>query len=181
MSKPIRWTLLIGGLVILYFIGRALGLDEYLQENRLREAVARAGALGPLLFLAMFVGAVVAQIPGIPFVLIAPSLFHWPMATFLSLLAANIAVLINFEIVRRVGGNALAQIRNPWLRRILDSLDAHPIRAVFLLRLITIMLPPVTGALALTNISRRDHAVGSALGMIAPIILLLAIGGVFVH
>jgi uncharacterized membrane protein YdjX (TVP38/TMEM64 family) len=180
MNRNIRWILLVAGLIALYFGGRALGLDRYLHESSLREAVASAGPLGPLLFLAVFIGAVLAQIPGIPFVILAPALFHWPMAIFLSLLAANVAVIVNFEIVRRIGGNTLTEIKNPFLQRILDSLDTHPIRAVFLLRLITIMLPPITGALALTRVSRRDHAVGSALGMIVPLLALLAAGGMLV-
>jgi uncharacterized membrane protein YdjX (TVP38/TMEM64 family) len=176
MKKRTRWIIIIVALATLYFIGQTLGIDQYLQENRLREAVASAGALGPLLFLAIFIGAVLAQIPGIPFVILAPALFHWPTAIFLSFLGANIAVLLNFEIVRRLGGNAFAQIKNRRLQKLLDSLDEHPIRSVFLLRLITIMLPPVTGALALTNVSRRDHAVGSALGMVVPITGLLVVG-----
>jgi uncharacterized membrane protein YdjX (TVP38/TMEM64 family) len=181
MKKTIRWILIIAVLAALYIGGRALGIDHYLHAENLRAAVASAGALGPLLFLAIFVGAVLAQIPGIPFVILAPALFHWPMAILLSFLASNIAVLLNFEIVRRISGNALSEIKNPRLRKILDTLDAHPVRAVFLLRLTTIMFPPVTGALALTNVSRRDHAVGSALGMVVPILGLLGIGLFFVH
>lgn len=180
MKKSTRWILILCVLAALYAGGRALGIDHYLHADNLRTAVAAAGPLGPLLFLAIFIGAVLAQIPGIPFVILAPALFHWPMAIFLSFLASNVAVLLNFEIVRRIGGNALAEIKNPRLRKILDSLDAHPVRAVFLLRLATIMFPPVTGALALTNVSRRDHAVGSVLGMIPPIAFLLMVGAFLV-
>lgn len=181
MKKTTRWILILAIFAALYAGGRALGIDHYLHADNLRTAVAAAGPLGPLLFFAIFIGAVLAQIPGIPFVIIAPALFHWPMAVFLSFLASNVAVLLNFEIVRRIGGNALAEVKNPWLRRILNSLDAHPIRAVFLLRLTTIMFPPVTGALALTNVSRQDHALGSALGMISPIVFLLMVGAFFVR
>jgi uncharacterized membrane protein YdjX (TVP38/TMEM64 family) len=181
MKKATRWISILALLAALYIGGRALGIDHYLHADNLRAAVASAGAFGPLLFLAIFIGAVLAQIPGIPFVILAPALFHWPMAVFLSFLASNVAVLLNFEMVRRIGGNALAEVQSPYLRKILDTLDAHPVRAVFLLRLITIMFPPVTGALALTNVSRRDHAVGSGLGMVVPITLLLVIGGFFTH
>jgi uncharacterized membrane protein YdjX (TVP38/TMEM64 family) len=173
MKKPLRWFLIITALGALYFFGKALGLDQYLHGPRLREAVAQAGTFGPLLFLSIFIGAVLAQIPGIPFVLLAPALFSWPTAFLLCLLASNVAVMINFELVRRIGGNALAEIKQPRLQRILASLETNPIRAVFLLRLLTIMFPPVTNALALTRLSTRDHAIGSALGMIIPIGLLL--------
>jgi uncharacterized membrane protein YdjX (TVP38/TMEM64 family) len=181
MKKPLRWLVIIAALAALYFAGKALGLDQYLHSPRLREVVAAAGLFGPLLFLAIFTGAVLAQIPGIPFVLIAPALFSWPMAFVLCLLASNAAVIINFELVRRIGGNALAEIKQPRLQRILGSLETNPIRAVFLLRLLTIMFPPVTNALALTRLSARDHAIGSALGMIAPIVGLLMIGALITH
>ena len=39
----------------------------------------------------------------------------------------------------------------------------RPIRTIALLRVVTIMFPPVTGALALTQVSAKDHAIGSAL------------------
>ena len=57
------------------------------------------------------------------------------------------------------------------------ALDAHPIRTVALLRTITVMFPPVTGALALTQISAREHAVGSAIGMILPLTAILVAAG----
>lgn len=180
MTRKQRWILIAIALATLYALGRAFGLDRYLDAGHLRAAVASAGIFGPVVFVALFVGVVLAQIPGIPFILIAPALFHWPMATLLSFVASNIAVLLNFEMVRRIGGNALTELKNPRLRKILATLDAHPVRAVFLLRMLTIMFPPVTGSLALTNVSRRDHAVGSALGMVVPIVLLLAIGAFFV-
>jgi uncharacterized membrane protein YdjX (TVP38/TMEM64 family) len=181
VTQKQRWILIAVAFIALYALGRALGLDHYLDAAHLREAVTSAGAFGPVVFVSIFVGIVLAQVPGIPFILIAPALFHWPMAVLVSFVGSNLAVLLNFEIVRRIGGNALTRIDNPRLQKILDSLDAHPIRAVFLLRLITIMLPPVTGALALTNVSRRDHAVGSVLGMMPPIILLLLLGGLAFH
>jgi uncharacterized membrane protein YdjX (TVP38/TMEM64 family) len=181
MNKYLRWFLLLLMFALLYFLGKVLGLDQYLHSTRLREAVAAAGVFGPLLFVAIFIGAVLAQIPGIPFVLLAPALFHWPTALLLCLFASNAAVIINFELVRRIGGNALVEIKQPRLQRILASLETRPVRAVFLLRLLTLMFPPLTSALALTNLKSRDHAIGSALGMIAPILLLLAIGALLTH
>lgn len=176
MRPWLRWTLLTLAFVGLYALGRAYGLEQYLDGARLREAVGRAGALGPLLFVAIFVAAVVAQVPGVPFVLIAPALFPWPKAWLLCVLASNLAVMLNFELVRRIGGQPLAKIERPVLRRIFASLDAQPVRSVALLRTLTIMFPPVTSALALTRLSTRDHALGSALGMLAPITALLFVG-----
>jgi len=176
VGKWSRLGLLLAALVLLYAVGRLLGLDQYLHNARLREAVTEAGSLGPALFVGIFVAAVIAQVPGIPFVLVAPALFPWPKAWLLCLLASNLAVILNFELVRRIGGRPLAKLQHPWLKRILASLDARPVRAVALLRTLTIMFPPVTNALALTRLRARDHALGSALGMILPVSLLLLAG-----
>ncbi len=176
MQKRTRILLVIVTLVLMYALGKWLGFDQYLQVARLRQAVAEAGSLGPPLFVGIFVAAVVAQVPGIPFVLAAPALFPWPEAWLLCMLASNVAVIINFELVRRIGGKPLAEIEQPSLRRILSSLDARPVRAVALLRSLTIMFPPATNALALTGLSARDHALGSALGMLVPVTLLLLCG-----
>jgi len=181
MNKKIRWIAIIAVLAACYVVGKLLGLDQFLQGARLHEVVAQAGPLGPLLFLGIFIGTTLAQIPGIPFMLVAPALFTWPTALLLCLIASNASVIINFELVRRIGGSALTEIKQPMLQRILASLDAHPIRGVFLLRFLTIMFPPLTSALALTNLSTRDHAIGSALGMLAPVTALVFIGKLLLH
>ncbi len=175
-GRALRWLALLVVFAALYGLGHAYGLDQYLHGSKLREAVAEAGALGPMLFVSIFVAAVVAQVPGVPFVLLAPALFPWPEAWFLCVIASNVAVAINFALVRRIGGQPLSELERPILRRLFASLDRQPIRSVALLRTLTIMFPPVTSALALTQISARDHALGSALGMLAPITALLFVG-----
>ena len=172
-----RVGLIVGALVAVYVLARLLGLEEFFHAERVREVVADAGPWGPAAFLALFVGAVVAQVPGVVFVLIAPALFPWTQAWLLCWVASNLAVLANFELVRRVGGQPLVESEHPWLRKLFAGLESRPIRTVALLRVITIMFPPVTGALALTQVSTRDHAIGSALGMALPITLLVAAAG----
>ena len=175
-----RVGLVLGVLVAVYVLARLLGLDDFFHAERVREVVAHAGAFGPLAFLALFVGAVVAQVPGVVFVLVAPALFPWGEAWLLCWVASNLAVVANFELVRRVGGQPLVESEHPWLRRLFAGLEARPIRTIALLRVVTIMFPPVTGALALTQVSTRDHAIGSALGMAPPITLILALASWFI-
>lgn len=172
-SHKARLPLLVLGLVSLPIAARLFGVTEELSAARLRALVAAAGPLGPLAFFTLFVGAVVGQVPGIAFVLAAPALFHLPLAWLLCFGASNLAVMINFALVRRFGGQPLAELDRPRLRRLFDHLDAHPIRTVLLLRTITVMFPPVTSALALTRVSARDHAIGSFLGMLLPVTALL--------
>ncbi len=152
------------------FAARVLGLTTQLSAEHLRALVAQAGAWGPLAFVVVFVGAVLGQVPGVGFVIAAPALFGLSKAWTLCFVASNVAVILNFALVRRLGGQPLSELRErPRLRRLFAQLDRHPIRTVALLRLITVMFPPVTGALALTQVRARDHALGSALGMLVPL------------
>ena len=186
-GKTARAVVMLGGIFAVYVVGRMLGLEQFLHAERIRELVAEAGAFGPLAFLALFVGAVVAQVPGVVFVVAAPALFHFPQALALCWAASILAVIANFGLVRRVDGFIATPSTPPgqlhsagkrsWLAPLFAGLEAHPIRTVALLRIITIMFPPVTGALALTQVSARDHAIGSAVGMLPPIALILAVSG----
>ncbi|HEY6882067.1 MAG TPA: VTT domain-containing protein [Polyangiales bacterium] len=155
-----------------------LGLDPRYSVGALRELVAQAGPWGGLSFVVLFVVTVTAQIPAFAFVIAAPTLFQWPEAWLLCVVASYLAVLCNFALVRKVGGQPLNRVERPWLRRIFSQLEAHPVRTVALLRVLTLMFPPVTTALALTHLRARDHALGSLLGIPLPITgLLLASGG----
>jgi uncharacterized membrane protein YdjX (TVP38/TMEM64 family) len=180
-SHKARIFIVLALLVLAPFIARALGLTSGLSLARLRELVDQAGAWGALVFFVVFVGAVVAQVPGIPFVALAATLFRLPEAWALCFVASNVAMLINFALVRRLGGSPLAQLESPSLVRLLAKLDQNPVRTVALLRTLTMMFPPVTSALALTAVSSRDHALGSALGMVVPVTAILLISAAVVH
>jgi uncharacterized membrane protein YdjX (TVP38/TMEM64 family) len=158
-----------------------LGLDTRSSVDQLRTLVAHAGAWSWLAFVVLFVLVVVAQIPGFAFVIAAPTLFRLPEALLLSVVASYLAVIVNFAVVRRFGGQPLAQVERPMLRRLFAQLDAHPVRTVAVLRLITVMFPPVTSALALTQVRARDHALGSLLGIPLPIAGILLASGALVQ
>jgi uncharacterized membrane protein YdjX (TVP38/TMEM64 family) len=180
-ARKLRAALALTLVVGAYLGVRLSGLGDYLDVERLRALVAQAGPWGPIAFVAVFVGAVVSQIPGLVFVAAAPALFRLPQAWLLCFVASNLAVTLNFELVRRVGGQPLARIEKPWLQRLFGALDEHPIRTVALLRTLTVMFPPVTGALALTRISSREHALGSALGMVLPVTAILLAAGMLLR
>jgi len=176
-TKPIRLALALGLLAGAFVITKSLGLEHYFETAQLRQLVSHAGAFGPLAFVMVFVAAVVSQVPGLVFVFAAPALFQLPEAWLLCFVASNLAVIVNFALVRRLGGQPLGSIQQPWLRKLFGALDDHPIRTVAILRTITVMFPPVTGALALTRISAREHAVGSAIGMVPPLTAILVAAG----
>lgn len=175
LSRKAKIAIALALLLLAPLLARALGAESLLSTDELRRLMSRAGPLGSLAFVAVFVGAVVGQVPGFAFVMAAPALFRLPEAWALCFLASNVAVILNFAIVRKVGGQPLAGIERPTLKRLFAQLDRHPIRTVALLRILTIMFPPVTGALALTRLRARDHAIGSAVGMLLPVTAILLV------
>lgn len=172
-KSRLRLALMLAVLVLAPVAARASGLTGQLSIAHFRELVSQAGTWGALAFVLVFVSAVVAQVPGVAFVLVAPTMFHLPEAWLLCFLASNLAVIVNFALVRRFGGQPFADLQSPRLRRLFGQLERHPVRTVAVLRTLTVMFPPVTGALALTRVSARDHALGSAFGMLLPVTVIL--------
>ncbi len=176
-KKKVRIASALAFIVLAFAMSKIFDFAHLFDTAHLRQIVADAGPLGPLAFVVVFVGAVVGQVPGLVFVIAAPALFHLPEAWFLCFVASNVAVILNFALVRRIGGQPIGSLKQPWLQKLFGALDAHPIRTVALLRTVTVMFPPVTGALALTRISAREHALGSAIGMVLPLTcILVAVG-----
>ena len=168
-NKRRRALILLVALVALYALVQALGLGRYLGRDELQALVEQAGPWGPAMFVVVFVVAVLAQIPGVIFIVAAPFLFAPLTAWVLCLVASNIAVNANFAMVRKLGGTSLDSSERPWVQRLFDQLDSRPVRSIALLRVVLIILPPVTAAVALTPVSPRHHALGSALGILVPI------------
>src|SRR5262245_21611165 len=93
LAKHMRPLLAIGLLIALTLALRGTGFAAWFDRAHVEAVVARAGALGPLAFIALFVGAVALQVPGLLFVAIAPALFSLEEAWLLSVVASNLAVV----------------------------------------------------------------------------------------
>ena len=173
-----RRNRVIGALAILlglYALVHVLGIAELLEPESIRGVVASAGAWGPAVFGLILIGGVLAQIPGMVFLTAAPLLFPLGTALAVCLIAGNIAVNLNFALVRRVGGQSITRLEQPWAQRVFEQLEERPLRSVGILRVVLIMFPPLTGALALTPLDSRAHALASAVGMSIPIVAVLVI------
>ncbi len=136
-----------------------------------------AGLLGLILFVATFTVGLLAYVPGTVFIVAAAYVYGWPMGFFVALGSAIIAVSINFLLARRIVGTPLQQITHPRLKPLLDRLDHHPVRNVLLLRSIFNANSVLNHALALSTLSFRHYVLGSALGMILPIVFITAFVG----
>jgi uncharacterized membrane protein YdjX (TVP38/TMEM64 family) len=85
--------------------------------------------------------------------------------------AAVSSCAFTFVLIRAVGGDALRTLDNRLAVRLLGQLDAHPVRAVALLRIVFQTVPALNYALALSGIRFRSYLVGTLVGLPVPIAL----------
>jgi len=146
-----------------------------------RELLA-LGYFAPPLFLLVFAMGELLHLPGILFVLVARLVFGPSLGFVLGYAGALLAVTVSFTVARQVVTAARAT-KEPWrpkwrfLRGAFDRLEARPVQTIALLRLVLWLAPPLSYALASTNIRARDHVVGSAIGLVIPVLAVALLGG----
>jgi uncharacterized membrane protein YdjX (TVP38/TMEM64 family) len=170
-----KWRMLA---VVLLAVGLAAtakltGLDQYLSQEKVQELTESAGIWGFGLFILIFTLGELIHIPGFVFVGAAAVAYEPTTAAILAYAGAVVSVSVSFAVVRLVGGKALAEIEKPLVKKILSKLDSAPIRTVAIVRLVFWMAPPVNYALAMTRLRFRDHFIGSAIGLLLPMIALV--------
>lgn len=170
-----RWARL-GALVLFlvgsYVVAEVTGVSEELSRERIQEFMEGAGPWGFLLFVGIFAVGELVHVPGLVFVAAAILAYGELWGGLAGYLGALVSVTVSFLVVRGVGGQPLADVERPFLKRWLARLEQQPVRVVALLRLLLWMAPPLNYALAMSGVRFRDYLVGSALGLAPPIALV---------
>ncbi|MEM1415476.1 MAG: VTT domain-containing protein [Myxococcota bacterium] len=171
-TTPSRWRLLALALVfvVTLVVARSTGVTEHLTLEGIRSTMEGAGAFGLLLFLVVFALGELVHVPGLVFVAAAIVAYGPVAGGLLGYVGALGSVTVSFFVVRGVGGQQLAGVERPFFKRMLARLDERPVRAVAVLRLLLWMAPPLNYALAMSAVRYRDYLVGSALGLVLPIL-----------
>jgi uncharacterized membrane protein YdjX (TVP38/TMEM64 family) len=164
-------ALLIGLLVF----AKVSGVSETLSLERIRELTESAGAWGGVAFVTVFCLGELVHVPGLVFVAAGVAGWGWLGGGLLSYLAGLVSVSFTFAIVRGVGGQPLGEIKQPWVKKTLAKLETHPITTIAVLRTVLLMSPPLNYALALSKVRFREYLLGSALGLVVPIGLAVAL------
>lgn len=173
LSMWIRLALLGGVLVSLFVVAKACHITDRFTSEGIINAVNRAGMWGPLIFQMMFILGELLHFPGLLFV--GGAVFLWGrwFGGLLGICSSLVAVSVAFMVSRVVGGSVLDAIQNKFVRRILEKVQQHPIFAVAVLRLLTILHPGMNNLLAFTSISFLNFFVGSALGLFTPLVIFI--------
>jgi uncharacterized membrane protein YdjX (TVP38/TMEM64 family) len=166
-------AVLVAGAVVLH----RSGVDGPL----LQEKLLALGVLAPPLFLLLFALGELLHLPGILFVLAARVVFGPSLGFLLGYVGAVLAVTISFTVARQLLSAARAT-REPWrprwrvLRRAFERIESSPIRTIAVLRLVLWLAPPLSYALASSGVRGKDHFVGTALGLVLPVLGVAVLG-----
>ncbi len=169
--SKIRIAVLIGVLVGTFILAKATGVTERLSLEAIRDYIEGAGAIGFVVFLAVFAIGELVHVPGTIFVAAAVLAYGRLLGGVVGYAGALLSVVVSFYVVRKIGGQPLAAIEKPWVVKIFQKLEDEPVRWTAILRLVFWMLPALNYGLAMSPIRARDYIVGSALGLIIPIAL----------
>ncbi len=157
-------------LLALLAVGHLSGLTEHVTRESLRALMERLGILGLLLFVGVFTLGEFVHVPGIVFVLAALLAYGRVYGALAAYLGGLVSLTLSFLFVRRVGGQALSNVKRGLLGRILAHLEAHPVLTVAALRVVFFLTPALNYALAMTRVRTRDFILGSAIGLLLPIV-----------
>ncbi|MCP4439226.1 MAG: hypothetical protein GY810_09825, partial [Aureispira sp.] len=131
-AKKKKKTLLRVGLLVFMMLGliaaaKFTPLGEYFDADRLQWLFQNAGVWGLVAFFFIFLLGTLMNIPGAVFLVFAVFAYGYVWGTLLSYVCALGAAMINFYFARAVGGQALAEIENPRLKKIMQKVEDKPI------------------------------------------------------
>lgn len=171
------------GVVVAALVMAAIALHRSgVDGPMLQEKLLALGILAPPLFLLLFAVGELLHLPGILFVLAARVVFGPSLGFALGYVGAVLAVTISFTVARKLLSAARAT-REPWrpkwrvLRGAFERVEAHPVQTIAILRVILWLAPPLSYALASTGVRGRDHFLGTALGLVVPVLGVAVLGG----
>jgi len=168
--RPIyRIALLLGGLTALMGIIKFTGIADGLNIDSIRAYLLASGPLGVVAYIGVFAVANLLSVPGVIFIIAAMLVYGKWLGTLLAMVGALCSVVLNFVVIRKLGGTPVGELKAKWARKMLRYLDDYPVRTICLLRTFMMLNPQLNYILALSSVRFRAYVIGSALGLIIPI------------
>ena len=167
--RPLIFLLVLAGLFI---IGRALNLQEYLQEDRLRHFIASSGMWGPLVYLLILTIAPLLFIPAMPIIVAGGILFGPFGGVVYSVLGASAGSSLAFLVSRYLARDwVAAKISGSKLAHLDDLVARHGWKIVVFTRLIFV-LPffLLNYAFGLTRVHFLPYALATLFALLPSII-----------
>ncbi len=169
----------VASLVLSFALERLFGRFFNLEPLAIRDWLQGWGALAPAVYVLLMVLAIVlTPIPSVPLDIAAGLAFGLFWGTVWTLLGAEIGALIAFWLARRLGRRWLAgRLGQERIEKVDALAEQMGGRAVFLMRLLPAFnFDWVSYAAGLTSMSVRTFAVATFLGMLPPVVAIVAVG-----
>ena len=145
--------------------------------DRIEEFVEAAGVAGPVLFIGLYAVLVVALVPGSIPSLVAGAVFGAVWGSVLTVIGATLGAAAAFEIARRIGRERTRGLLRGRTQAADEWIAARGVRSVIALRLLPVMpFSALNYAFGLSAVERRDHIVGTAIGIIPGTVAFVALG-----
>lgn len=178
LVRRVAAGLVVVALVAGAIVARRSGVDGPMLQ---RELLALGWLAAPLFLLVMAAGELL-HLPGMVFIVVARLVFGPSLGFVLGYGGAVFAVTVSFLVARQLVAAARGA-KEPWrprwafAQRAFARLEARPVQTVALLRLVLWLAPPLSYALASSKLGIRDHIIGSALGLFAPVLAAVLVSG----
>jgi len=167
----LRVVILLAVSLALMAIGKYSSFSQYFTVGFLSESIVKSGGFGVLIFMIAYIVGTLMNIPGVLFLLIVFMVYDPVDGFIISYVSTLVSMVVHFFFTRALAGEALAEIKQPFIRKQMQKLTATPVRTTIVLRLVLFISPPVNYALAMSSIKFRHFLIGSMIPM--PINILL--------
>ncbi|MDP3419358.1 MAG: VTT domain-containing protein [Thiobacillus sp.] len=156
-------------LLLLLAVFELSGLRSQFNLAYLHQILVDNPVTGLAVFILIFTLGNLVQIPGWLFLAAAVLALGKTWGGLATYVAAIVSCTVTYFSIRFVGGDALRTLKGPLATRLLNQLDAHPIRSIVLLRMLFQTVPALNYTLALSGVRYRDYLIGTLLGLPLPI------------
>ena len=172
-KRPAKGGLLKRMAVILLLVGaiigvRALDLEQYLDQEKLRQLIQGYGALGPLVFMALYAITPCLFLPGLPFTIAAGILFGPVWGVVYAICGATLGATLAFLLGRYAGRDWVKQkLRGPRWKQLDQEVEKHGWKVVAFTRLIPLFPYNLLNfAFGLTGVKLLHYIIASFIFML---------------
>ena len=146
-------------------------------QEDLEDALGGGGALGPVVYAAVYAVLTVALVPGLPLTLAAGALYGAVGGAAVSVIGASIGATAAFGLARRGARDSVERVRGERLAALEKRLDGKGLLALLTLRLVPVVpFNALNYAAGATSIGVRDYVIATTFGIIPGAVAFAALG-----
>ncbi len=145
--------------------------------DTVQREVRGVGRLAPLVYVLAYAVLAMFPVPASLLTIAGGTLFGLVEGSALAIVGATLGAVGAFEVGRLLGRDAVERLTRGRLERVERVLDAHGLLAVLAIRL-TPVFPflVINYAAGLSNLSRRDYALGTLVGVVPGAVAYASVG-----